>query len=180
MDELGYTGEIRIFGGYYPPVNWAYCSGQLLNIQQYSLLFKVIGNKFGGNGTTTFALPDLQGKAPLGMGAGPALTPRTIGETAQNSGYTLNTSTMASHSHVLNGTSTILSAADPTNAYNGSYPDSRTATPKYNDSGIPNGYLDPAAISPAGTAAPAPVSVMQPFLAVGFAICLSGEFPHKP
>jgi microcystin-dependent protein len=73
-----YLGEIRIFGGNFAPTNWALCGGQLVMIAQYSNLFSLIGTTYGGNGTQTFALPNLQSRGPIGTGSGPGLTPRGL------------------------------------------------------------------------------------------------------
>jgi microcystin-dependent protein len=177
MDE--YTGEIRIFAGTFAPNNWAYCNGQLLEIRQYSQLYAVIGASYGGDGSRTFALPDLQDKAPMGAGAGPGRTSRKLGDTSKESSYKLDTSTMPAHSHALNGTTVVVVDANPTDAYLGSFPDSRTGKTRYNNSGASTGNLNPATISVTGTADPASVSVMQPYLGVSFIICLNGEFPQR-
>src|SRR6202451_4167465 len=75
-----FLGEIRMFGFNFAPQGWAPCNGQLLPINQNEVLFSLLGTTYGGDGTTTFALPDLDGRVPIGMGQGIGLTPRTIGE----------------------------------------------------------------------------------------------------
>ena len=76
----GYLGEIKMFAGTFAPVNWVFCWGQTLQISQYAALFALIGTQFGGDGTTTFGVPDLRGRVPVGAGTGPGLTPRTPGQ----------------------------------------------------------------------------------------------------
>src|SRR4051794_16038468 len=99
-----FLGEIRMFGGNYAPKNWALCSGQILNISQNTALFSLLGTTYGGNGTTTFALPNLGGNSPLGAGQGPGLANRQLGETGGQTTVTLTPSQMPSHTHVASAT----------------------------------------------------------------------------
>ena len=92
-----FIGEIRAFGFNFPPRGWATCAGQLLPISQNTALFSILGTYFGGNGTTNFALPNLQGNVPLHVGSGPGLSPRTIGETGGAPQVTLNVNQMPAH-----------------------------------------------------------------------------------
>ncbi len=96
-----YTGEIRIFGGNFAPQNWAFCNGQLLSIASNSTLFAIIGNTYGGDGKTTFALPNLSGRAAIHQGTGAGLTPRNIGTTGGSATVTLLTTEMPSHHHLV-------------------------------------------------------------------------------
>src|SRR6266540_4826913 len=96
-----YLGEIRIFAGNFAPRGWAFCLGQLLSISQNTALFSLLGTNFGGDGRTTFGLPNLQGRAPMHWGDGPGLTPRSIGETAGSDTSTLITLQMPAHTHSL-------------------------------------------------------------------------------
>src|SRR4051812_39647301 len=94
-----YLGEIRIFAGNFPPVNWAFCNGQLLPIQANTALFSILGVQYGGNGTTNFALPNLQGSVPIGAGAGPGLSPRPVGEIGGSATVTLTSNQIPTHTH---------------------------------------------------------------------------------
>src|SRR5258705_4068821 len=94
-----YLGEIRMFGGNFAPRNFALCNGQILSIAQNTALFSLLGTTYGGNGQTTFALPNLQGSAPLQPGQGPGLSPRDLGETGGEPTVTLLESEMPAHSH---------------------------------------------------------------------------------
>src|SRR5580692_1000541 len=94
-----YIAEIRMFAGPFAPSGWAFCDGQLLAISQYSALFSLIGTYYGGNGTTNFALPNLQGNAPMHQGNGAGLTPRTIGERGGTTTVTVLSPQVAAHSH---------------------------------------------------------------------------------
>ena len=89
-----YVGEIRMFGGNFAPSSWAFCNGQTLAISQYQVLFTLIGTTYGGNGTTTFNLPNLQGQLAVGMGQGPGLSNYPIGQTGGVESVTLTTANM--------------------------------------------------------------------------------------
>ena len=95
----GYIGQIMLVGFNFNPVNWMYCNGAVLAIQQYQALFSLIGTTYGGNGQTTFALPDLRGRAPLGYGQGPGLTDYRIGSVFGTETVNVTTANMPSHTH---------------------------------------------------------------------------------
>lgn len=88
MDEA-FIGSIVLFAGNFAPRNWAFCNGQILNIAQNTALFSILGTTYGGNGQTTFALPNLNGRVAIGAGNGPGLTPRSLGEMSGSEGVTL-------------------------------------------------------------------------------------------
>ena len=92
-------GEITMFGGNFAPRSWAFCNGQLLAITSYDALFSIIGTIYGGDGRTTFALPNLQGRAPRHFGTGPGLSPVAIGSAGGRENVVLSTQNMPSHSH---------------------------------------------------------------------------------
>jgi microcystin-dependent protein len=94
-----FIGEVRIFAGSFAPVGWSLCNGQILAISQYDALFALIGTTYGGDGVTTFALPDLQCRVPLHFGTGPGLSSRVLGENSGTEQVTLNTSQMPAHTH---------------------------------------------------------------------------------
>src|SRR3954452_15751066 len=100
-----FVGEIRIFGGNFAPTGWAFCNGQLLPISQNTALFSLLGTQYGGDGNNTFALPNLQGAAPLMAGQGDGLTWRDIGETGGAETVTLTVSEIPAHAHTLVGRS---------------------------------------------------------------------------
>ncbi len=97
----GYLGEIKMFAGTFAPVNWAFCHGQLLSVAQYQSLYALIGTQFGGDGTTTFGVPDLRGRVPVGAGTGPGLTPRIAGQRGGAENVTLTTAQMPQHTHTV-------------------------------------------------------------------------------
>src|SRR6478609_319366 len=94
-----FIAEIRVFSGNFAPVGWALCNGQLMPIAQNTALFSLLGTSFGGDGKTTFALPDLRGRSPMHPGAGPGLTPRTLGDVGGEEAVTLTLNEMPSHTH---------------------------------------------------------------------------------
>ncbi|MGB6687509.1 MAG: tail fiber protein, partial [Terracidiphilus sp.] len=115
-----YVGEIRIVGFNFAPVGWAQCNGQLLPISQNAALFSLLGTQFGGNGSSTFGLPNLQGCAPVDQGQGTGLTPRTMGETGGETTVTLLTTQIPSHTHVAqNGAGSDAGAPGPTTIFGG-------------------------------------------------------------
>ncbi len=100
----GTIGEIRGFGGNFPPRAWAYCNGQLMSIAQNQALFSILGTTYGGDGRTTFALPDLRGRVPISEGTGPGLTPRKLGSRSGVETVILNDLQMPSHTHFATAT----------------------------------------------------------------------------
>lgn len=174
-----YLGEIRIFCGNFPPRQFMFCNGQTLPIQQYSLLYSVIGTLYGGNGTSNFALPNLAGQTPMGAGTGKGLSTYIPGDTKNDSSYTVDTTTMPSHTHVLNGTTAIPNATTPANGFNAS-PAGRGVIDRYTNAVPANGTLDPATIGASANNPTSPVSNMQPYLPLNFIICFEGNYPNRP
>src|SRR4249919_3080608 len=111
-----FVGEIRIFAGNFAPTGWALCQGQLLPISQNTALFSLLGTYYGGNGQTTFALPNLQDSAPLGAGQGSGLTERVLGETGGTENVTLLQTEMPAHSHGINASTSLGTQTDPSGA----------------------------------------------------------------
>jgi microcystin-dependent protein len=173
-----YLGEIRMFGGNFAPRNWAFCNGQLLSIAQYSALFSLIGTTYGGNGVQNFALPQLQGRVPMGQGQGPGLTNRVLGESAGSEMVTLTVPTMPHHNHIWNASttkatgasiSTSVLTADTTDQGGTFYV---SVGPNLNP-----GVLPPLTIGISGGGQPH--SNLMPTLCVSFIIALGGIFPSR-
>ena len=97
-----FAGEIRMFAGTFAPRGWAFCDGQLLALSQYEALFSLLGTIYGGDGRTTFGLPELRGRIPIHAGSGPGLTPRRLGSKGGQENVTLTANQLASHTHVFN------------------------------------------------------------------------------
>lgn len=171
----GFVGEIRIFAGQFAPKDWAFCDGQELQISRNTALYSILGFRYGGNGTTTFCLPDLRGKAPMHFGHGPGLTPRVIGRSTGTSSVALRTSEIPAHTH----TPRVIQAAntaDPTQAIWANTTNIRGGIPAYAPS-ADGTTMSPLAIGVAGN--DQPHNNMQPYLGVNYIICLYGEYPSK-
>jgi microcystin-dependent protein len=162
-----YVGEIRMFAGNFAPAGWMFCEGQLLPISEYETLFNLIGTTYGGDGESTFALPDLRGRIPLHQGNG-----LTLAETGGAEEVTLTVSQIAAHSHAFLASNDTASAGAPT----GSLPGTTNVGKKvYAASGSPVGAMAPQSINPTGGSQPH--SNFQPYLCVDFIISLFGIFP---
>ena len=108
-----YVGQIMLFAFAYPPEGWAVCNGQLLSIAEYDTLYSLIGTTYGGDGQSTFAVPDLRGRLPIHQGTGPGLSNRIIGERAGSETVTLTPSQMPAHTHAVVATSAIANSGAP-------------------------------------------------------------------
>jgi len=169
-----FIGSMVLFAGNFAPRGWAFCQGQLLSIAQNSALFSILGTTYGGNGQTTFALPDLRGRAPIGTGQGPGLTNVQLGEQAGSESVTLTSNQMPMHSHAVACDTTATGSANPAGAYPGN-PGSLSGTELYGPTA--NGTMASNMVSPAGGSQP--VSIQQPSLGLNYIICLEGIFPSR-
>jgi microcystin-dependent protein len=161
-----YVGEIRMFAGNFAPAGWMFCEGQLLPISEYETLFQLIGTTYGGDGESTFALPDLRGRLPLHQGNGFILA-----ETGGAEEITLTVSQIPAHSHPLLATTTI---ANDANATSNVLSQASTFDP-YNVSTPPSTPMAPASLNSVGGSQPH--TNFQPYLCVDFIISLFGIFP---
>lgn len=174
-----YVGEIRAVGFNFAPQNWALCNGALLPIRNNTALFSLIGTYYGGDGKTTFALPDLRGRAVVGVGQGPGLTAYSVGEATGSENHTLTMAELPPHVHNLNGTvkthNGTASTSNPANAY-----PAATGDNQYSE-GPGSASMAPNAVQ--GTAIPAggsqPHSNLMPFTVVNYIIALQGIFPPR-
>ena len=167
-----YLGEIRIFGGNFAPLGWAFCAGQLLPIAQYDALFSLLGTTYGGDGQTTFGLPDLRGRAPIHAGQGPGLTNRTPGEMGGSEATTLTQAQLPAHTHVPLASPDAGTSTGPTD---GVWAASSTGDKQY--AAAPDTAMNPATIS--ATGGNQPHENRQPFLAANFIIALEGIYPPR-
>lgn len=174
-----FIGEIQLFGFNFAPKGWAFCSGTVLPISQNTALFSLIGTTYGGNGVTTFNLPNFQDMAPCSFGQGNGLTPRQPGETFGASTATLSDSQIPSHSHgveVFGQRDSTKRASTPANGYALSTPGNVAG---YAPSGTQtNTTLAAQSVGPTG--GNQAHDNMQPYLAVNFCIALVGVFPPRP
>lgn len=167
-----YLGEIMMFAGTFPPQGWADCNGQLLPIAQNTALFSLLGTTYGGNGQTTFALPDLRGRAPIHVGQGPGLASYDLGERAGSETVTLLINEMPAHTHALRVDTSNGTTANPQNAFLARDP---AGTPAYGAGSA--GNLATAAVATVG--ASQPHENRPPYLTIRFCIALQGIFPPR-
>lgn len=172
-----FIGEIRIFGFTFAPLDWAFCDGQLLAISQNTALFSILGTTYGGNGTTTFALPNMQDRSPMHWGQGSGLTPRTIGETLGTPSVALLATEIPQHNHVLYGAG----SGDPSQwvATPNSTAELSSGNPGkvYASTASPPVQFSNKAIGGAGQSQPH--QNLQPLLTLNFCISLYGIFPAR-
>ncbi len=169
-----FVAEIRIFAGNFAPTGWAFCNGQILPISQNTALFSLLGTTYGGNGTSNFALPNLQGRAPMHWGQGPGLSARDLGETGGQPDVSLIPSELPAHTHAANCDSAAGSQTSPAgNAWGGS----ARGRPAIYSSSAPDVAMSPLSVYVAGSSLPH--NNMQPYLALNFIIALQGVFPSR-
>ena len=172
-----FVGQIQPFANTYAPKGWAQCDGQILPIAQNAALFSLLGTYYGGNGTTTFALPDLRGRVPVHQGNFAGMSDQ-IGSSAGVTTVALNATQMPMHSHTLLGSSANASVANPTAG--------DALAKAFVASGTPNNFYGPMttpqALNPNSVAAYGqnqPHNNMQPYLAINWCISLVGIFPSR-
>lgn len=168
-----FVAEIRIVPFNFAPKGWAFCNGQILPLSQNTALFSLLGTTYGGDGRSNFALPDLQGRAPMQPGQGPGLSLRDLGESGGSETVTLLESEIPAHTHALRASTFPAQSADPTGAvlartvggavYN---PDTGNQVP-----------MAPEAVATVGGSLPH--NNLQPYLTLNFAIALQGVFPPR-
>ena len=178
-----YVAEIRLFAGNFPPAGWAFCDGSLLPISENDVLFSLIGTTYGGDGQSTFALPDLRGRVPIGIGQGTSLSNRILGEKVGQETVTLTAANMPSHSHtagivVNNGNATTSAPTTATSiATSGSF-SGRTFLPNLSyNSNVPDVTIQTVTASSVGTSTP--VSISRPRLGLNYIISLFGIYPTQ-
>ena len=172
-----FVAEIRIFGFSFAPKGWALCAGQLMPISQNTALFSLLGTTYGGDGRTTFGLPNLQGAAPLNFGQGAGLSPYDLGQTGGETAVTLLPTEMPVHTHSVQCSTAAGNATSPANNVWGTAKVGRQAENKYSATTGSSPAMNPNAISVAGGSQPH--NNMPPHLTVNFCIALQGVFPSR-
>lgn len=177
-----FLAEIRMFAGNFAPRGWAFCYGQLLPIATYSAVFALVGTIYGGNGTTTFALPDLRGRVPVGMGQGPGLPNINQGEAAGTPTHTLISTEMPAHNHIattsLRGSSLTANLGTPDNVVFAT--NDNVASYTRNTSSMDLAFNPQASSTTLSiTGGSQPHNNMQPYLGMNFIIALQGIFPSR-
>jgi len=165
-----FLGEIRLMSFTFPPKGWALCNGQLLAIAQNQALFSLLGTYYGGNGITTFALPDLRNRVPIASGQGSGLANYSVGQAGGEVAHTLTLNEFVSHSHALKGTRADGNLAAPS----GALPAAGIDT--YSQAG-PDGAMAATVLTPSGGGQPH--ENRQPFLTLSYVIALQGIFPSQ-
>ncbi|PIL21531.1 hypothetical protein P775_03890 [Puniceibacterium antarcticum] len=167
-----FVGEIRMFAGNFAPSGWAFCEGQLIAISQNDALFNLLGTIYGGDGQTSFALPDMRGRVPIHRGDGPGLSKRPLGSKAGEEHVTLTTSQLPSHSHNFHANTQAATSAAPA----GKVVALGVGVNFYN-AREPTGNMVPSIVSKTGGSRPH--ENMMPSLCISFIISLFGIYPSQ-
>jgi len=177
-----FLGSIALFAGNFAPRGWAFCAGQVLSIAQNTALFSILGTTYGGNGQTTFALPNLQSRVAIGAGQGPGLSNYDLGQTGGSETVTLTASQMPAHTHALSLALNVKNFAGNSRTPVGNVLANEAGgvvAPYSNQS--PDGTMAAGALT--GTAAAAgsglPVPIIQPYLTINYIIALQGIYPSR-
>jgi microcystin-dependent protein len=171
-----FIGEIKMVGFNFAPRGWAFCSGTLLPIAQNTALFSILGTTYGGDGRTTFGLPDLRGRSPMHAGNGPGLSNRTLGQRSGVETVTLTAGQMGSHSHSWQVADELGDLTTPANNALAQSPTGRGAYLLY-EAGASTATMAPEVVADAGSGAAH--ANIQPALVVNFVIALQGLFPSR-
>jgi len=176
-----FVGEIRPFAGNFAPSGWHLCDGALLSISEYEVLFALIGTTYGGDGTSTFGVPDLRGRIGLHNGTGPGLTAKVLGQKAGSESVTVTTSQMPQHAHSYFASSTPATSISPANAVLATMSPSSSGEARsfYTPVGEPGNDIVFDALTVAQTGGNQPHENMMPSLALTYIIALFGIFPSQ-
>ncbi|KAA5536460.1 phage tail protein [Taibaiella lutea] len=176
----GTIGEIRLFASTFAPRSWWYCDGTLLAIRSNTALFSILGNTYGGDGQTTFGLPNLKGRTAIGAGQGPGLSYYTLGETIGTNTVTLNNLNLAPHNHPATASISIPAYGDEGNSPSPSNNILAALSGMYS-SDPPDTPLKPAnyTLQVQVSGSNQPLSIMEPVLGMNYIICLTGVFPAR-
>ena len=173
MPSEPFIGEIFMGGYNFAPRGYALCQGQLLSISQNTALFSLLGTTYGGNGQTTFALPDLRGRVPMGWGQGPGLSPNSLGQVSGTETVTLLVTQMPAHNHLVNAVSEPGDGSSPQGTF---LANSGALDKEYKATGTMVN-MNANAVAPAGGSQPH--SNMQPYLVLNIYIAIEGIFPSR-
>jgi len=168
-----FVGEIRLFAFNFAPVGWALCNGQLLSISQNAALFSLVGTYYGGDGISTFALPNLQSRVPIGQGQGPGLSPYNIGQTGGLENVTLTGNQMPTHTHSVEASAVKGGLDSPA----GAVPGLNNKEKDYDAAPDGTTTMNASMIGTAGAGQPHPN--IQPYLAITYCIALQGIYPSR-
>ena len=183
MSTEPFIGEVKLLAFDFAPKSYMLCSGQILSIASNTALFALLGTTYGGNGQTTFALPDLRGRMPIGQGTGPGLPSHSMGEMAGTTSVTLLSSNLPAHIHTMNNVSVKIKASNDQadeNAAAGLFPGLASAL-VYTASPTPNVYTGGTQVTGTTdiTGSNMPFSIMNPYLVMNYSIAVYGIFPSR-
>lgn len=164
-----------MFAGNFAPRGFALCDGQLLAISQNDALFSLFGTIYGGDGRTTFGLPDLRGRVPVHEGSGPGISPINLGAKGGSETTTLGSQNVSGHTHNPRGTSNGPADSNPV----GRLPATEPTLNLYSNSGTGLVNMDAEVVAPAGQSSPAPFNNVQPYLCINFIVALIGVYPSR-
>lgn len=174
-----FLGEIIMFGGNFAPRGWALCDGQLLAISQNQALFAILGTTYGGDGRTTFGLPDLRGRSPLHEGQGPGLTPRTLGQRGGAEDTTLVVNNLPAHNHSGEGTVQLKASPDAADSSDPTGRNLALAEAYSADPATLDMAESSASLTTSNTGANQEFNNMHPYQVVNFIIAIQGIFPSR-
>lgn len=166
-------GEVKMFAGNFAPRGWALCNGQLLQISQNSALFSILGTTYGGDGRTTFALPDLRGRVAVHSGTGNGLVRKQLGQIGGEENVNITIKNLPSHTHAIKAVAEVGDEGLP----NGNLPASNSSANKSYSTLSSNATMNKSMVE--NTGANLPVNNMQPYLTVNYIICLQGIYPSR-
>ncbi|GAB3707591.1 tail fiber protein [Spirosoma flavus] len=176
----GYIAEMRLFAGNFAPRGWAFCNGQILSIAQNTALFSLLGTTFGGNGQTTFALPDLRGRVAISPGQGPGLPAVNLGQVGGAPTHTLIITEMPGHNHTaqnsIRANNTSGTSGNPTNNY---WAGTGSLDPEYSATTNTTMNAEAVATTVGIAGGSQPHNNMQPYLGVNYIICMEGIYPSR-
>ncbi|MEI4552194.1 phage tail protein [Pseudoalteromonas spongiae] len=171
-----FIGEIRMFAGNFPPRQWAMCNGQLMAVSQNEALFSLIGTIYGGDGRSTYGLPDMRGRIPMHWGNGPGLTPRPIGQRTGEETVTLLPTEIPSHMHAMQASQDAVSSESPSNTVLGTF----AATDQmYTETFDPAAQGTMNSLSVMNSGGSHAHTNLMPFQCLSYIICLTGIYPSR-
>jgi|HubBroStandDraft_1064217.scaffolds.fasta_scaffold15285_3 microcystin-dependent protein len=170
-----YIATVGMFAGNFSVIGWQLCNGQLLAISTNTALFSILGTYYGGNGVSTFQLPDLRGRFPLHQGTGQGLSTYIIGQVGGSENVSLIQNNLPAHTHLVNAVSGVADKLTPTGNLLGA--EANLSKPEIYSNATPNTTMRPTMLSTAGGNVPVPIQ--QPYLAISFEIALVGIFPSR-
>ncbi len=171
-----FIAQISMFGGNFAPRNWAFCSGQILSIAQNTALFSLLGTTYGGNGQTTFALPDLRGRVPIHPGQGPGLSNYSLGQVGGVENVTLISTQIPAHSHPVTTSTNASSGAATDTVPNGNF---LAEGNNYSSSSNAQMNADAVQVTVGNTGGSQPHTNIQPYTCISFIIAIQGIFPSR-